>query len=845
MLRKILVYILCITIVMPNIAFAENVETPPPVINNSIELNAAFKEMSNILPSVKAAEVLNLAKHYYSLSSPKVETAAKGEYKRIVNWTPDFAGTKTDAKKAKGASAAVALAVTYTNAKNFYLSMASAVFALDSKSIVGAGNFASAVASYCDDLILCGQTEKNVGKYYDDAIKIYNYGLKLSIKDSKFSKDALPLLVSLGNIYLDTGKKDKAYTCFRMAMAMEKGYWPARKAMYNYYLSENKFDEALKLMLEDSEFTVFIKATSEVSKAKEEEEKINPIPEGEVADEVTERYLDGLEAIGTISQADFIGEIDKEAQAKLNALIKEVQSKMRYTAPDIGMIAQYSSLKSISTPEGQVTLQAFNSGIESYGYRADYLGEKSYADSLEDFGYTTDMGGYNTQQQFENAMAGNPDFHLDINIDWTGDVDAQFEAYLAELEKNVAQYEQDPSKGADLFKTISKVQPEKAIFALNPFDYSNSLDVYIQKLNMADFEKKYMPYEQYLTKLTQKNRKMVEDALRDGNERKSRLLNNIIQMEQEIKDEQQLHSTVHMKMVPDYNRTNEVLWNQITQLALDNYTKKTKKYVEKMYYDCMKHVVLISDEKIQDMLEERVKSLALRSISTALKDVYDAYSFGDYMPPQECGCDVKAMAAARAAREKAENAAANELIIKNMEAKKKFESGELDENSAYYKKVIKPYEVKVTSPFFEGMIGPYKSGWKFNFAGLDFGEMQQHIRNSTTYDGGLEIKLIGGEAGNIEGGLSVFGRFNATMAEGKSLSMGDIDITGGAKVDLTAPGLISATAGASVSSVRGSKVFGSFGFTGDNLLNDDIKTYLGNWKPDLTIKEWNGEYEIK
>ena len=219
---------------MPNIAFAENVETPPPVINNSIELNAAFKEMSNILPSVKAAEVLNLAKHYYSLSSPKVETAAKVEYKRIVNWTPSFTGTKTDAKKAKGASAAVALAVSYTNAKNFYLSMASAVFALDSKSIVGAGNFASAIASYYDDLLIEGKTENNMGKYYIDAIKVYNYGLKLSIKDSMFSKDALSLLISLGNIYMDTGKKDNAYKCFRMAIAMDKGYWPARKAMYNY-----------------------------------------------------------------------------------------------------------------------------------------------------------------------------------------------------------------------------------------------------------------------------------------------------------------------------------------------------------------------------------------------------------------------------------------------------------------------------------------------------------------------------------------------------------------------------------------------------------------------------------
>ncbi|HCJ58813.1 MAG TPA: hypothetical protein DHV55_16760 [Clostridiaceae bacterium] len=558
-----------------------------------------------------------------------------------------------------------------------------------------------------------------------------------------------------------------------------------------------------------------------------------------------EKYLDNLVIVDAISQADFLEEIDKEAQAKLKALLKEVQSRMKYTAPDISMIAQYSSLKNISTPEGRVTLQAFNSGIKSYSYRAEYLGEKSYVDSLNDFGYETDLGGYNTQQEFETAMAGNPDFHLDINIDWTGDVDAQLEAFVAELEKNAAQYKEDPSKGEDLFKTISKVQPEKAVFALNPFFYSNPLDIYIQKLNMADFEKKFMPYEQYLIKITHKNSKMVSDAIRDGNERTGRLLDDIIRMEQEIEGEEQRHYIVHMGLVPEYNRTNEVLWNQITQLALDNYTKKTKKYVEKMYNDCMKHVILISDEKIQKMLEERVIALALRSISTALTDVYNAYSFGDYSPPQECGCDEKAMAAARAAREKAENAAHNELIKKNMEAKEKFESGELDENSAYYKKIIKPYEVKVTSPFFEGMVGPYKSGWKFNMGGLDFGKMQQHIRNSTTYDGGIEIKLVGGEAGNFEGGLSVFGRFNATKTEGKSLSMSDIDITGGAKADLAAPGLISATAGASVSSVRGSKVFGSFGFTGDNLLSDDIKTYLGNWKPDLTIKEWNGEYEIE
>ena len=841
MLKKMLIYILCVLILIPNIEYAQ-ITT---ITDNSIELNAAFKEISKIVPNVKAADILTLAKSYYSLSNPKIEDGTKGEYKSIVNWTPNFSGTKPNSNKAKKVSAAAALAISYTNAKNFYMSMASAAFSLDPKSVLGTGNFASAVASYYDDLVLEGKKEKNMEKYYIDAIKIYNYGLQLSIKDGKFSKEALSLLVSLGNIYLDTAKKDRAYTCFKMAMVIDKGYWPARKALYNYYMSEKKFDEALKLMMEESEYPIFVKATSKVSKIKEEEDKKNPIPQGEVSDEVMEKYLDNLVSADPISQADFLEEIDKEAKDKLKALIKEVQSKMKYTAPDIKMITQYSSLKNISTPDGQATLQAFLSGIESYGSRAEYLSAKTYKDPMANFGSTTDLGGYKTQSEFEAAMAGNPDFHLDMNFFSSYDTDEKLQAFVAELEKNVAQYKEDPSQGAEMFKTISKMQPEKAVFALNPYDYSNPLDIYIQKLNMADFEKKFLPYQIYLTKLTNKNSKLVEDAIRDGNEKIGRMINNIIKAESEIKGEGQLHKIVHMQMIPDYNKTNEILWNQITQLALDNYNKKTKKYVEKMYNDCMKHIILISDEKIQKSLEERVIVLAQRSIATALTDVYNAYSFGDYNPPEECGCDEKVMEAARKAREKAENAAANELIKKNIEAKKKFESTELDENSAYYKKVIKPYEVKVTSPFFEGTVGPYKSGWKLNMFGLDFGKMQQHIRNSTTYDGGLEIKLVGGEVGSIEGGLSVFGRINATKMAGKSLSLGDIDLTGGAKADLTAPGLISATAGASISTVRGTKVFGNFGFTGDNLLDDDIKDYLGNWKPDLTIKEWNGEYEIK
>jgi hypothetical protein len=263
----------------------------------------------------------------------------------------------------------------------------------------------------------------------------------------------------------------------------------------------------------------------------------------------------------------------------------------------------------------------------------------------------------------------------------------------------------------------------------------------------------------------------------------------------------------------------------------------------------MKNVILISDKEIQEKLEDRVIALALTSISMSLNDAYEAFYFKGtgYFEVAECGCDEGAMKAAFEARRKLEAKLANEQIKKNMEAKKKFESGELDENSEYYKKIIRPYEVHIKTPFVTGVIGPYKSGWTVNIGhdklgSVDFSKMQQHIRNTTTYDGGIEVKVISAEAGGFGAEVSITGRCNVTSGPEKSFSVSDMDFTGGAKADLSAPGLVNATTGFSISSVRGSKLYGNIGFSGDSLLDEDLKMALGNWKPDLVLNVWEGEY---
>lgn len=858
--KKLLIYIICMTMLLSNITYAQSNDKMKSIDDNSIELKAAFEEISKTISPVKENEVLKLANHYYSLSNPKIETATKSEYKRIVNWSPNFTGLKPDVKKAKESSTSVALGISYTNAKNFYLSMASAVFALDPKSIVGTGNFASAVASYHDDLVLEGQKDKNISKYYEDAIKIYNYGLQISIKDKRFNNDALPLLVSLGNLYMDTQKKDRAYTCFRMAMALKKDYWPARKSMYNYYMSMKKYDEALKLMIEESQYPMFVRATSKIKKIKEGEEKKTEMPVGEVSDQVMERHLDSLTVITGISQADFLEGIDKEAQLKLKTLIKNVEKKMKYKAPNIRLLTKYSSLEKISTPLGQSDLEAFREGVENYSILAKYMGEKIGKDSLGDFGYETDLGGFETMEELVGAMESNPEFDLSIKFDWLEDIDAISDEFIKQLEKDVAEYEKNPEKKpTELLKTLSKFQSEKAVLALNPFEYANPVDVYIQQLNIMDFDKKFSSYSVYLANQIRKSTGMIYDALEDAERRYERAIENIINMERKISEMYQndperakleIHKVVHTGMMPRLNQDNQVVWNQVTQLAITQYEKKIRKYVEKMYKDCMKHVILISDEKVQRELEDRVKELVIRTVYLALQDVSEAFEFRGihYLEPQECGCDTDALEASIASRIAEENKLANEQIKKNKEEKKKFEAGELDENSEYYKKIIKPYEVHINTPYFIGKVGPYKSGYKINLAhgkigSIDFSKMQQHIRNTTTYDGGVEFKLLGAEVGGFGGDFSVFGRFNGISGSNKSLSLGDISVSGGAKVDLSAPGLMTGTIGITGSSVRGSKTYGEFAFSGDSLLDDDLKAALGNWKPNLTLEVWNGEYD--
>lgn len=753
-------------------------------------------------------EILELARHYYEFVEPKIESGTRSEFQRLVTWKPDFSGKEASSQNLalqKHSSVNVALALSYTNAKNFYLAMAASVFSINPEDSTAAGNFAAAVAAYADDLLLEGAAGAGVQQYYADAEKIYLYALLSAKSGEGYTPNALPFLVSLGNLYLDGSKFNEAYACFQAALELNGEYWPAIEGLYNTYIAMNQLQKALDLIAEKQKFPVFLNATMKLSE-KQEQDLEKPFVQEFSADEsVLEKKLESFSTIESVSTADFLDAIDQEAKKKLEALIREVQGKMRYTAPDMNFLFQYSSLKAISAPAGESALEAFAAGKDSM---------EEIVEKLNDELYKTDI----------------PEEKL-----------AQIEALAGTFAKN-----QDAKALKNYYSAMAEVYPEYSVYALNPFDYANPLDVIIQRHNIENFNTKFIAYRGYLGKVNYRVAKEIDDIIQNCQRKTDEFYRQMDAAEAALPDNasQNERHAVHLKYYPQINNAQEIAWGQATQVVSTAYQKKMKPKAEQMYNDCMRHIILISDDSVRQYLENKLKEGLLSNLSIMYDNIYEAYSFGWL---DNCSCDEEALAKEREAEEKERDRLANEQIRKNMEAKKKFEAGEIDENSQLYKKYIKPYEVKINTPFVEGVVGPYKSWFKVKLElpntplpTIDFGYMEHHIRNTTTYNGGIEFgKSV--ELGKAEAGVKAYMKFTATRGTDGQFSVNDIDITGGTKVTLDTM-FTSAEVGMEASSVRGAKSYANFAFSGDSLIIEEVKQYMGNWSPDLKLEVWNGEY---
>jgi tetratricopeptide (TPR) repeat protein len=770
--------------------------------------------LENTLVAATKSEILELARQYYERAYPLIESDTRSEYKRLITWEPDFRGkqaSKEDVELQKSSSVNVVLALSYTSAKNFYLAMAASVFALNPDDTTSAGNFAAALASYGDDLKEESSPSVAIQKYYDDAVKVYHYALMIEGKNGKHTQKDLPLLVSLGNLYLDSGKYNEAYTCFQTVLEIDGEYSAAVEGLYNTYMALKQYKKALDLIAKTTKYPALIGATAKVGEKKQEDEKKPGMKDTSIDEDALEVKCDSLSTTDAISTVDFLDAIDVEAKEKLDKLIRQVQGKMVYTAPDIKMISQYGSLKGISEPLGQATLEAFGAGADQIREEALLANEKLDARFPSD-------------KAIDEAEAGMRKYQINQNSD------------IETVEK--------------FFAALSKILPEYAIYSINPYDYANPVDIIIQRYNIEYFTKKFSTYYKYLIMVNRRVEVNVTEIMDMCDIKVTALVeemyDKIAKIDPEDKNYLAKVHNVHLAYYPKINGLKQVYWNQATSITVTAYQQKIKKYLEQMYNGCMKHLILISDDKIQTYLEEKLQAALLSSMEAILNQLYLSFSFVTY--DDDCKCDFGAMEQERRKNEEEQNRLANEQIKRNMEAKKRFESGDLDENSDYYKKFIKPYEVHFSSPFVKGVIGPYKTTMHIkiqllkNHKVLEFKQVEHHIRNTTTYNGGIEIGA-GVKAGSYEIGPRAYLKFTATKGSDGQFAMDDVDITGGGNVTFKSM-FTEAQAGMEASAVRGTKTYANFSVSGEKLINSDFRKSMGFWFPKLKKEIWRGEYPV-
>jgi hypothetical protein len=401
-----------------------------------------------------------------------------------------------------------------------------------------------------------------------------------------------------------------------------------------------------------------------------------------------------------------------------------------------------------------------------------------------------------------------------------------------------------------VFEQLAKTRPEFKIVSVNPYRFSNPNDIILQRFNILSLTKKRLAYQSYMGLVNSKAAEGITELMTRYNSKVipmtmeyQKRLNAIMDSDMdEDKKKIKIHA-LHTEYYPRFNRLGEPYWNQATEIAAKAY-KKISKYAGPGYNECMKYVMLISDDEIRDRLEKDINGNLITSIKTALNLTLQAYTFAPYYDPNLCDCDLEEIKALKEKLEKEAHQLANEQIVKNMKDKKNFDQGVLDENSEYYKKFIKKYEYEVNLILVKTKVSPYKSkfeaGLDLSMFGVNFSSETNHIRNTTTYDGGISF---GGEVAGAASLKSSFG-FTAVKGSNGQFSPKDIDIRASVEGSVNV-GVVSLTGGVEASAMRGTREYAQAGLTMDKYLDDFKKKEKLEWLPGVGKEIWSGSYSEK
>lgn len=825
---KALKYVICFAmtlIILITPVFALN--TPIPAGTVVPQASAPIIKAIPALAKPDSAKVLALAEKYYNLGLSKASAHEKLYIPTIISWKPDFKGKAKDPAKAAQYLTSSAYLTSFTDLKGIYLPLNAAVFALDTGNAAAAGNLASSIAAYSEDTAAkpLGEaliSNKEAKPYAEDAAAVYEYALGLKLKQPVIDISALPLLLNYGYLCIDRGKFDPAKTVLEAAYNLAPGHMPAIEGMAAYWLAKGDKAKAKKL-LEGTNLSVM---NRNLKKMQEDvsEQKAPLVSPGE-SHEVSQNKLRTLDKIQPVLATDFYENLDPEGAQSARHFVDSLYSSLHYTAPDFNYLSQYSTLKNFNSQGGISAFEAFNEEL----------------------------------MRLEEEVASK-------EID---------ETVLDAMEQQLDQIDNDPNRDPEHLAAMytqlalqNPIMPEMAILAVDPDNYVNPTDIISQQYNVIELRRKWESYRTYIIMQCGELQEVIAPAS-DDLERKVEPKSEAMFRElDELKDEHDAshddddgecdpcvvkRHDIHSEYDPQLNNLTETAWMDVTNFVNSRYTQRIKPNMDAMYIECMKNILLISDPAVRAKVEERLGNDLDQLTTVIFNQVRQAYSIYLISYPYECDCNLAAVEAASERQRKEIEAAEAQKISMHMKAKQAFEAGEIPENSQLYQRLDK-YSATCNLMFTKIKMHPLKTevAMEVNIPGTNTGVSgkmtENHIRNTTAYDGGITVGVgsadaAGGSIGasasvSLKGEMTVDGKGNVVSADVAGSATGTVSVLGTEA---------SGTYEASVQ--RGCKLSGEVARIQSDFVRINVPEELDTFRPDKPEQAkkvlWQGEYQVK
>jgi len=646
-------------------------------------------EIDNAPDTEKALEI---AKKYYDMCLPKVEFGLKPDLDRLVNWTPDFSGQKTDPGKAVSLSAAAALAQRMTDAAYYYTALSAAVFELDPGGAAGAINLATAIATAGEDLEAKRTPGINRDEFYRDALSMYCHALIAAEPDE--GEHVITALTSVGALLWDMGNLAAAEKVLAAVVEMDPYCCEAFDLLYNLYVSTDRLKKAWELRLKSPTRPLFLA----VQRAREADEKTLKDVEVrgylQVYNEADiEALAEQIDKIDLMTLGDYYKDIDPSAAADVRRHAKNMKDMMKgLTPPDLAKDPMFSSY---NTYWASVT----NGAQEPGAIKWDWAEKASQLSEKEKSLYPAYI------KKFGNLMT-----LLSMKNDY--------------LNPNDMEFQKD---------NIASVITLIAYFTL--INQPMRIRVQITFPEMTGLAEK--------KRLEMNERQNEERRALEERHEAERARYDPIPYEVTRRQERE-KSRLFDRQHNEHNDHCTAVFANAMNLALPVY-ESFRNAAIKCHPAVMARIMMISDEDVQQyyltMWEKTLTDVTCEAIG--LLDCAISVLTFSYWPRRVEEAEMADPQPTRRSERAEAEGPSNEDLARRHQAYLDFYSGKIDENSRLYKKMDEMYGAEVDLFFFKFRINEFitRTTTKIDlgFASGQLGTYTNHMRDTTSYDGTVKI----------------------------------------------------------------------------------------------------------